>query len=365
MIGSSLWSVIPWLIRDTFRQARAAGIFWLMLGVSALTIVACLSIEVVEEPPSGAPGESEASRIPTAQRDGAGRAVATFVAGRAAGGQGAWPVPTPLSSTDYLQVCLALQQGPPPRGQLRLLGDMVSLEIREDRARAVRTLQLQLAGWIADAGGLLLALIWTAGFLPTFLDANAVAVLLTKPLPRWLLVTGKTLGVLVFIAFQATVFVVGTWLALGCRTGVWNLTYLLCIPVLLLHFAVFFSFSGMLATATRSTTACIFGSVVFWLLCWATNFGRHISVLITELQGTSPVFGSAVELGYWILPKPLDFHIVLLDLLQADNLLVRVLDTGRLAAQGAWSPLASIFASIVYAGVVLFVAAYDFLTAEY
>jgi hypothetical protein len=364
MIGSPAWSAIPWLIRDTFRQALAAGIFWLMLGVSAVTVIACLSVEVVEATP-GADGESGTGSMPPAQRDGAARSVAAFVAGVAARTQGAGPVPSPVCSTDYLQVCAALQQEPPPRGQLRLLGGLVSIDIREDRARAVHTLQLQLAGWIADAGGLLLALVWTAGFLPTFLDASAVAVLLVKPLPRWLFVTGKSLGVFVFVAFQAAVFVVGTWLALGCRTGVWDLAYLLCIPVLLTHFGVFFSFSAMLATATRSTAACVFGSVVFWGLCWAMNFGRHIAVLVTELQGTTPVFGHTLELGYWVLPKPLDFHIVLLDLLQADNLYVRVLDTGRLAAHGAWSPVASVFASVACAGVLLFVAAYDFITAEY
>jgi hypothetical protein len=365
MTGSPAWSAIPWLIRDTFRQALAAGIFWLMLGVSALTVVACLSVEVVGDAPPGTTSVSEADFIPQAQRVGAARCLTALVSGAAAQAHGAWPVPSTFYASDYLQLCLALRQGPPPRGQLRIAGGLLSMDIREDRARAVHTLQLQLAGWIADAGGLLLALVWTAGFLPTFLDASAVAVLLAKPLSRWLIVTGKFLGVFVFVAFQSTVFVIGTWLALGCRTGVWDLTYLLCIPVLLIHFAVFFSFSAMLATATRSTTACVFGSVVFWMLCWAMNFGRHISVLITELQGTTPVFGHTLELGYWILPKPLDFHIVLLDLLQADNLFVNVIDTCRLVAQGAWSPVASMLASVACAGVLLFVAVYDFGTAEY
>ena len=60
-------------------------------------------------------------------------------------------------------------------------------------------------------------------------------------MPRWSLLAGKFLGVLVFVAAQNALFVGGTWLALGVRTSVWDPTYFLCIPMLLLHFAVFFS----------------------------------------------------------------------------------------------------------------------------
>src|SRR5262249_43977794 len=87
-----------------------------------------------------------------------------------------------------------------------------------DREDAVRFLQIWLAGAVADTIGIFLVLIWTAGFLPTFLDPNQVTVLLAKPVPRWSLLVGKYFGVLAFVAVQATVFVLGTWLALGIKT---------------------------------------------------------------------------------------------------------------------------------------------------
>jgi ABC-type transport system involved in multi-copper enzyme maturation permease subunit len=301
MIVSPSWLTIRWLVRDTFRQAFSSGIFWLMLGMSALTIAACLSVDVTD-------GESHA------------------------------------------QVWLGF--------------GAFQIDVGSDRAQAVHTLQLQLATWVADAAGLLLILLWTAGFLPAFLSPDAVAVLLVKPLSRWVLLAGKFLGVLTFVAFQAVIFLGGTWLALACRTGVWDTTYFLCLPVLLVHFAVFFSFSAMLAVATRSTVACVFGSIAFWLMCWAMNFGRH-AALLYEAQGFSHGFGHTLELGYWILPKPLDFHIILLDVLRAENLFARVIDTNQLAAHGAWSPVASVLASVACAVVLLSVAAYDFVTAEY
>ena len=133
MSFSPSWLTIRWLVRDTFRQAISSGIFWLMLGMSALTIAACLSVDVTE-------GESHA--------------------------------------------------------QLRMGFGAFQIDAGSDRAQAVHTLQLHLATWVADAAGLLLILLWTAGFLPAFLSPDAVAVLLVKPLSRGTLLAGKFLGVL-------------------------------------------------------------------------------------------------------------------------------------------------------------------------
>jgi hypothetical protein len=167
--------------------------------------------------------------------------------------------------------------------------------------------------------------------------------------------------VLVFVAVQGLLFVGGTWLALALRTGVWDPTYFLCLPLLLLHFAVFFSFSVLLAVATRSAVACAFGAVLFWLLCWGMNYGRHVALSVPDLQS----FAAASELAYWLLPKPLDFHILLVQTLQADNFATRVVDVEQLAERGAWSPGLSVLASVLAGAVLLGVAAYEFVKADY
>jgi ABC-type transport system involved in multi-copper enzyme maturation permease subunit len=95
----------------------------------------------------------------------------------------------------------------------------------------VRDLQFALAGWGANLVGLLLALTFTAGFLPSFADPSAALILLAKPVPRWLLFLGKFLGVLAFFAVQATLFMLATWVALGLSTGSWPAGYLLPSPV--------------------------------------------------------------------------------------------------------------------------------------
>jgi ABC-type transport system involved in multi-copper enzyme maturation permease subunit len=301
--------VIRSLVRDTFRQSLSTGVFWLMLAVSGLTAGACLTVQA-----HTAPGAANHS------------------------GQ---------------------------RTHLELLSGLVSLDVDNPRAHPIRTLQLQLAGWVADAAGLILALLWTAGFLPSFLAPAAATVLLAKPAPRWSLLAGKYLGVLLFVGLQTTVFVVATWLALAVRTGYWDGRYLLCIPLLVLHFAVFFSFSAMLAVATRSTVACAFGSIGFWLVCWAVNFGRHARELISALSGVAPTFGRFLEAGYWLLPKPLDFHLILMQTLDAENLFARFLDVSELTQRGLWRPGAALATSALFGVAMLVLAAHDFLTKDY
>jgi hypothetical protein len=234
-----------------------------------------------------------------------------------------------------------------------------------ERRQAVQALELVLASWVADGLGLLLLLVWTAGFLPAFLEPRSVAVVLAKPLPRWSLLAGQLLGVLALVALQGSLFLGGTWLALGLRTGVWDPAYFLCLPLLLIHFGVFFSASLLLGVITRSTMACVFGSVLFWLLCFGLNLGRHAALQSPALQGLAPSFGWLLEACYWVLPKPLDFHFLLVEVLQGPAAGDSFVDLKRLGERGLWQPGLSVLTSVAGAAVLLILAAHDFLTADY
>jgi ABC-type transport system involved in multi-copper enzyme maturation permease subunit len=292
-----------WLVRETFRQALANGIFWLMLAITALGTAACLSAEVA----------------------GAGGSAA----------------------------------------ELTLVGGAVAVPLDRGLDAAVRLLELELAAWVAAAAGLLLALIWTAGFLPAFLEPGSAAVLLAKPVPRWCLLAAKYLGVVVFVGGQLVVFVLGTWLALGVRTGVWDVAYLECIPLLIVQFAVFFSFSTLLAVSTRSTAACVFGSIIFWLLCWGVNLGRHAVVLMPEFRDMSALFRAVTDAAYWLLPKPADLGLVLQEMLHADPSFGSLLKTRALEEAGAFRPGLSLLSSLGFAGGMLAVSARQLETTEY
>ncbi len=250
-------------------------------------------------------------------------------------------------------------------GRISLGFGAVSFPVSRERAHAVQFLELLLGGGFAGTLGLLLALVWTAGFVPTFLEPSAASVLLAKPVARWQLLLGKYFGVLTFVGFQMVLFVVLTWLALGVRTHVWNMTYLWCIPLLVLQFASFYSFSVLLAVITRSTVACVFGSVLFWLLGWAINHGCIMARSVLESQYLPTGTRALAEVAYWVFPKPMDAGLILFNALNAEHHFEKPLVFQLLESGQAFSPHLSILSSLLLTGVLLALAAHEFSATDY
>ncbi len=314
------------LVRDTFRQARASRVSWLMLGVSALCVALCLSLKVE-----------------------GGRDV------RTAEDIGLYgPNDQPLSD-----------KGPAP-GHLTLAFGGIRLPIFRDAEGEIGLVRVLLAKWIAGALGTLLALVWTAGFLPEFLQPGAASVLLAKPVSRSVVLIGKYLGVILFVGAQAAVFVVGTWVALGARTGDWSSGYLWCLPLLVVQFAVVYAASTLLAVSTRNTMACAFGSLVFWVICFAMNQGR---LAAQQVGSTSPRVGMEVsggfrmarEAAYWILPKPADLSVLLDRAVGASGHFASAAELGG----ASFDPLMSVATSLAIALVNQGMAAYELRRLEY
>ncbi len=228
----------------------------------------------------------------------------------------------------------------------------------------VRELQFALAGWGANIVGLLLALTFTSGFLPSFTEPSAALILLAKPVSRRLMFLGKFLGVLALFALHATIFIVATWFALGLSTGAWSAAYLATLPILLLNFAAFFSFSALLAVTTRNAVACVVGSVLFWLLCVAMNLGRH-GLVAYDLESFSTASRVLSEAAYWALPKPVDLLAVLHDMLNPQPLAERMEDFAKIQEKGEFHPALSLAASLVFPVVVVAMSAYELETIDY
>ncbi len=332
MTLSDQFRAVLWLVRDTFAQSLASGIGWLLFGLSTVCIVVCLSASVAGPTRLGPAGEKP-DFLPRFDRE-AQDGHKLHQSGVAVAG-----------------------------GTLRLAFGAIRVPIARDCPSTVHFLQLVLAAGVADTLGLLLTLVWTAGFLPGFLDGRAISVLLAKPISRASLLMGKYVGVLSFVAVQAAYFVAGTWLALAVRTGVWDAVYLRAVPLLLLHFAIFFSFSLLLAVCTRSTVVCVFGSLAFWGVCWAINFGRNavtaISDLTTQGSFSAPVVWLA-DICYWLFPKPIDLGRLVFDSLGAGSSFREPWAGG--AGVSLWL---SVLTSLVFTGYVLFAAAKQFARADY
>ncbi len=322
----------------------------MMLAVTAICVLLCLSVRVwgdvalesKDEPILFLPPISpDAARVRAAASQLVGRAVAT-------------------------DPDLARREGVETlSGRMTLAFGAVSFPLSRERGDAVFFLELLLAGGIAGTFGLLLALVWTAGFVPTFLEPSAASVLLAKPVARWQLLLGKYFGVVTFVGFQVVLFVVLTWLALGVRTSVWSTTYWWCIPLLLLQFANFYSVSVLLAVITRSTVACVFGSVLFWLLAWGINYGCVMARGVLERQYVPAGTLAMAEAAYWISPKPIDAALILFNALDAQHHFEKPPVFNLLESGAAFSPCLSILSSLVITGVLLALSTYQFSVTDY
>ncbi len=314
-------NVLRWLVWDTFCQSLASRIFWVMLCVSLIAILFCASVGVTGGVIEADPGEKPefihkdmVTDIEAAKKSGV-----NFIEGDMTLGFGAVHVPHARGAED-----------------------------------SIHFLQLTLSSGVAGTIGMLLTLIWTAGFLPSFLEANAASVLLTKPVPRWLLVLGKFGSMIAFVGLQAAIFVGGTWFAIGVRTGIWNGVYLLSIPLLMIEFAFFYSVSVLLAVTTRSTIICIIGTILFWLICMAVNAGR---IEVATQPDAYHLIRWPLEVAYWVLPKPVDFNLIMTNTLDAKNYFVQWSALTAMERQGRFLPDIAILTSLLFAGVVATVSA--------
>ena len=139
-----------------------------------------------------------------------------------------------------------------PLGRMTIGFGLATVGNFRDVDSQVRFLQALLARWAAGVAGTLLLLASTAGFLPEFLRPGASSILMAKPVPRWTLLAGKVIGVVAFVGVLTGGFIVGTWLALGARTGIWSPGYLLAWPLVVAQFTGLYAASVVAATSTRN-----------------------------------------------------------------------------------------------------------------
>jgi len=321
---------VRWMVRDTFRQSLATRLFWVMLGLTALCTLFCLSISVTGDAPREKHPDELPLYVPKSQATPDVKAEGIRVAG----------------------------------GSVSLGFGLFQFDVTKNRTDSVKLIQLWLAGILADTAGVLLALLWTAGFLPGFLEPHAVTVLLAKPAPRWSILAGKYAGVVLFVALQSVLFVAGTWFALGLATGVWDGAYWFAAPLLVMNFAIFYAFSAMLAVVTRSAVVSVFGTLLFWILCWAMNFTHH-RVVGFDVPGLTPMAAFLIEAGYWILPKPLDLSGIFFESMRAGGYSTPVPELRAVQEKGAFHPELSVVASLLFAVGLLGLAAYEFRTMDY
>jgi len=314
------------MVVDTFRQAIASRMMILAVALAGFAILACLSVRVEGPRTLRAAGAIELL-------DGDKR-----------------PLTAPGAAT----------------GRMTVGFGAIAVGNFRDVESQVRFLQAVLARWAAGVAGTLILLAATAGFLPDFLRPAAASVLLSKPVPRWALLAGKAAGVVAFVAALTGAFVVGTWLALGARTGVWATGYLLAWPLLVAQFAGLHAASVVAATCTRNTAASLFAALACWMACLGSNGARDaLRDDSPSAPACAPAARAAVEAAYWVMPKPLDFSRMLDRAVSAADHFAGPTATGPATRADAGAAALSLASTLAFAAAMLAIAARQLATTDY
>ena len=127
-----------------------------------------------------------------------------------------------------------------------------------------------------------------------------------------------------------------------------------------------YSFSVLLAVMTRSTLACVFGSVLFWFLCWGMNYGRHVLVALgSTMPHQSSLLKGMTEIGYWILPKPVDLGIMLHNALGAGEYFRMLKELQKVQELDAFHPLLSLVSCVAFALCMIVISARHLADTDY
>lgn len=124
-------------------------------------------------------------------------------------------------------------------------------------------------------GAIILAVLSTSSILPDFLGSGAVELSLSKPIGRVRLLAYKILGAVLFALLQTLVGVIVAYLLVGLKFDIWLHGMLWAIPLITLQFVYVYSFSALLAVVTRSTLACVIGTILFGLAIFVVQFSSN------------------------------------------------------------------------------------------
>ena len=199
-------------------------------------------------------------------------------------------------------------EGSPSPGRMSFESSSEASALGLSAANFVRGTQLGVAFFLYPVG-ILLSVFATASLVPRMLQKGAIDLLLSKPMSRSRLFLARYLGALLVAAANLLYLVVGLWLILAFKTGVWNGGLILSGLVMSLYFASLLGFLVLSGVLFRSTTVSIMITAVLflaglivrfphqnpdWPLLITGHVWRYLSVAI-------------VEVLYHVLPRTYDF----------------------------------------------------------
>ncbi|MGP1272903.1 MAG: hypothetical protein ACTS22_06180 [Phycisphaerales bacterium] len=121
--------------------------------------------------------------------------------------------------------------------------------------------------WIAT----ILALVTTAGIIPSLVSSGVIDSMVAKPISRWRLFLTRFATGMLFALLQVTLFSVSAFLVIGFRGGDWLWSAFLAIPIVLVFYSYLFSIMALIGLVTRSTITSLLLTLLIWFLLFIIN----------------------------------------------------------------------------------------------
>lgn len=170
--------------------------------------------------------------------------------------------------------------------------------------------------WVSIAlyiWGTFLAVFASAGLMPSVLEAGRISLLLSKPLSRTMLLTGRFAGNFLIVALNHVYLIGCVWLIIGLKTHMWEPRFLLAIPISLFMFAVLLCVVLLIGVVFESPALSVMAPMAIMLIS-AILAQRDVVVRLLSSEWSRQLWLAL----YWIVPKFHDLgaamrQIILLD----------------------------------------------------
>jgi len=187
--------------------------------------------------------------------------------------------------------------------------------------------------------GLFISLFATADLTPSMMTKGRLDLYLARPISRTQLLFGKYCGAVAVAAINILYAIVGLWLVIGIKTGVWNVNFLYTGLNIIFMFSVLYTFVMLIGIFTKNTAVNIIAvcTIVFSSLILAQKD-------VIFLFSNNKLLEHITDLLYWITPKYYEISIITKDLVLGN-------------AIPSWTPVIS---SLLIAAAVMNLSLYLF-----
>lgn len=125
-----------------------------------------------------------------------------------------------------------------------------------------------LMKYLVGVVGVFVAILVTSPVIPQMFEPGSINLLLSKPIQRSVVFLSKFVGGCAFILLNVGYLCLGLWLILGVRFGIWNRGMLLCIPIFLFLFTIYYAVSTLTGILWKSAVVSVVICISLWLLCF-------------------------------------------------------------------------------------------------